>query len=388
MKKVLWLTSWYPNAADPFNGDFIKRQAEAVSLFQSLTIIYAGKSPLVPAKNISAPETDSPNLKEFILYYSSFKQKNIFTACRSLVSYVKKNLTVIRQLRENEELPDIVHVHVALKAGLIALFLKWRYRIPYLLTEHWTAYYPEAADSLFKKSWITRYIVRRIIKNAVCLLPVSEALGIQINRYWETCPYHQIPNVVNTFLFFPSSLTVQKTFRFIHISTMIRQKNPEGIVRSFLALLQEGFEAELILVGPLPASLDEFMRAGKIPPGKILHTGEIPYEQVALELRNANALVLFSDYENLPCVILEALCSGIPVIASRVGGIPEVIDDRNGILVSAGNEKQLQEAMKTMMLNAQFYQRDKISKQAMDAFSYTVVGAKMTSLYNNILDKK
>ena len=43
MKKVLWLASWYPNAAEPFSGDFVKRQAEAVSIFQPLTILFVGK---------------------------------------------------------------------------------------------------------------------------------------------------------------------------------------------------------------------------------------------------------------------------------------------------------------------------------------------------------
>ncbi len=50
MKKVLWLASWYPNEADPFSGDFIKRMAEAVSCYQPVNILFVGKQ----------PEKDSP----------------------------------------------------------------------------------------------------------------------------------------------------------------------------------------------------------------------------------------------------------------------------------------------------------------------------------------
>ena len=51
-------------------------------------------------------------------------------------------------------LPDLVHVQVALKAGLIALYLKWKYRIPYVLTEHWSGYYPEAQRTAYIKNLI------------------------------------------------------------------------------------------------------------------------------------------------------------------------------------------------------------------------------------------
>jgi glycosyltransferase involved in cell wall biosynthesis len=388
MTKVLWLASWYPNAANPFSGDFIRRQAEAVSIFQPLKIVFAGKSPLNPVKNISNAVTELPNLEEYLLYYDSSNRENIFSEFRSVVSYFRIHLAWIRQMRKIGELPELVHVHVAMKAGLIALYLKWKYHIPYLLTEHWTGYYRESSDNLFKKSWLIRFLTRRIIKNAKSLFPVSEALGIQINRYWVSRPFHKIPNVVNTKYFFYSPSKTKELFRFIHISTMIHQKNPEGIIRSFLKLLTQGYDAELMLIGPIPESLSKFMQASEIPQGKILHTGEIPYEQVALELRNASALVLFSFYENLPCVVLEAICSGIPVIASKVGGIEEVINEENGILVSNGDEKELREAMKTMILNARYYHAEKISKQAAQLFSYPVVGKKIATIYNDTSNNK
>ena len=74
MKKVLWLASWYPNESDPFSGDFIKRQAEAVSIYQSLNVLWVGKYAPV---NFSAgahntnSELKTENLKEYILYYPS-----------------------------------------------------------------------------------------------------------------------------------------------------------------------------------------------------------------------------------------------------------------------------------------------------------------------------
>src|SRR5580765_5590238 len=243
MKKVLWLVSWYPNASDPFSGDFIKRQAEAVSAYQPLKIFFAGKS-TAGMKNLPAQaNSGGPNLEEHLLFYASSKKNSIFSAPLSFISYIKKHHRLIRQLQIKNELPDIVHVHVAMKSGLIALYMKWKFGIPYVITEHWTGYYRESADSLFKKSWLTKYLTRLILKNAFSLLPVSDALGRQINQHWASVPFRVIPNVVDTRYFSYEGKRSREKFRFLHVSTMNHQKNPEGILRSFVELLKHGVDA-------------------------------------------------------------------------------------------------------------------------------------------------
>src|ERR1700730_16493916 len=147
MRKVLWLASWYPNASEPFSGDFIKRQAEAVSIYQPLKIIFVGKnSPGLPSSTPDKlePENTPESLQEFILYYPSEGNSNMVSRSRSLYTYFRKHLKIIKQLQKINELPDLVHVQVAMKAGLIALYLKWKYKIPYVLTEHWSGYYSQA----------------------------------------------------------------------------------------------------------------------------------------------------------------------------------------------------------------------------------------------------
>ena len=73
MRSILWLTSWYPNATDPFNGDFIKRQAEAVSLYQPLKILFVVKNHRKSLLTGDYPDIHNrdQNLEEHILYYSS-----------------------------------------------------------------------------------------------------------------------------------------------------------------------------------------------------------------------------------------------------------------------------------------------------------------------------
>ena len=144
-------------------------------------------------------------------------------------------------------------------------------------------------------------------------------------------------------------------------------------------------DAELVLVGPVSAALQKMIRDYRIPGNAIRYTGEIPYEQVGVELRQSSALILFSYCENLPCVVLESLCTGVPVIATRVGGIPEIIGNENGILVNAGDEKELLEAMRNMMHTADRYDREKIREHAAALFSYDTVARAIVAVYDQVL---
>ena len=387
MKKVLWLASWYPNEREPFSGDFIQRHAEAVSMYQPVKVIYVGKQADHSIGELARKvENKTGNLQEHIEYYTI--RKRYLKKWRSLYSYFKIHAEIIKDLKKNDGLPDLVHVHVAMKAGLIALYMKWKYKIPYVLTEHWTGYYPQSKDSLFNKSVFERYLVRLIIRNASVLLPVSQALGDQISQNWARIPFRKISNVVDTRFFYRTKYRKPHPFRFIHISSLLYQKNPEGIINCFIHLLKSGHNAELVLVGPLNTSVNKLLNLHASESKKFRTTGEISYEEVGNELRNADALIMFSYYENMPCVILEALCSGLPVIASQVGGIPEVINPENGILVAAGNEQMLLEAMQNMLANYNSFECGVNSLTASATYSYEKVGKEIVQVYEEILAVK
>ena len=98
-------------------------------------------------------------------------------------------------------------------------------------------------------------------------------------------------------------------------------------------------------------------------------------------MQSAHAHVLFSFAENMPCVILESLCCGKPVISSNVGGVGEVVTSDNGILVEPGNEAQLSEAMQRVINNPAQWDNNTIAQKAQQQFSYESVGNQFADLY-------
>jgi glycosyltransferase involved in cell wall biosynthesis len=158
-------------------------------------------------------------------------------------------------------------------------------------------------------------------------------------------------------------------------------KQVDGILRAFRQAWKENPLLELMLVGkPDQLVLRESAQTGLV--GKaIFFAGEVQYGEVARELQRSHAMILFSKMENMPCVIVEALCSGIPVIATSVGGIPEVISADNGILLAPGDELALRQAILSLVELYGRFDRQAIAQQAALQFSYPTIGKQLDDVY-------
>ncbi len=102
-------------------------------------------------------------------------------------------------------------------------------------------------------------------------------------------------------------------------------------------------------------------------------------------MQQASAFILFSRFESQPCVILEALCCGLPVISTNVGGIPDLLNETNGILVESEDIDGLVLAMKSMIEQYQRFNRTAIAEAAKATFNYHTIGARHIQYYDLVL---
>lgn len=160
----------------------------------------------------------------------------------------------------------------------------------------------------------------------------------------------------------------------------------EGILRGAKLLAEKGEEFELILAGNRDATMSKYAKDLGLLNKTVFFRGEISYEAVANEMQHANALILFSNIENSPCVIGEALCCGLPVIATSVGGIPELVSQKNSALLKPGNVQALADAMQQIINNYTEFDRRKIAEDAQQKFSYAVIGKKLDEVYKSVLN--
>ena len=382
MHNILWLASWYPNRVDAFNGDFIERHAIAVSRLANLTVLVIIKDKSLAEKEVDVEKVVMGNLAVYRVYYGSSPLGGMIEKILSFKKYLQLQKKWYRQIEKERGKPLVVHVHVAMKAGMLARWLKKRSGLPYLVTEHWTGYYPQSPHNIYEANWLFRQLNRRILQDARLVLPVSDALGKIINRQFAQCPCQVIPNVVDTDLFYFKPSDPQR-FRFIHPSYMNYQKNPEGILEACKGVRDRGYDFELVMIGNTDERLVAMTTELQLT-DNVTFQPAIPYASVALEMQRSSALLLFSRFENLPCVLLEALCCGLPVVSSNVGGIEEVINDTNGLLVEIENVSALTESMISMMENYARYNRADIASRSIAVYNYEAVGRRLVDLYSTL----
>lgn len=379
---VLHIASWYPHSKDPFDGDFIERHLKALSLHMPVHVIHVvQKFHLLKDETVRTEYKTEAALSAEIHFMPLPGVKNL-TLQRLLFTqrYNKRLKKAIEQYIHAKGKPDLVHVHVPVKAGYGALWIKRKWGIPFVVTEHSSSYYSHIEENYFENSSYFRQITRRSFQQAAAVSSVS---GWLLNRLKELFSVKQlmlVRNTVDTNLFYPQAAQ-NKRKRFIHVSMMMPLKNTEGIVTALQLLLEKNREWEFVFVGPAPDLLKESVAIMK---EQVRFTGALPYEQVAAEMRQADALVHFSRYENLPCVVNEALCCGLAVIASDVGGISELIHDGNGLLVPDNDCPALAHAMLYFLQQVHQYNRTAISNEA-QVFSYHSIGLQLKEMYSKLV---
>ncbi len=382
---VLVLPGWYPTRLDPFPGDFNQRHIMAAGLYTPQVVLYIGKDQTktitAATQTISKP-TDT--VLEIRIIYPQKKNK-YWDGVNSNLIFLILLFKHARIIKEKFGLPKLLHAYIVIRGGVAAWILSKKWKVPFVLTENWTIYYPEDPGYVKKRNFLFGLTVKEVFKNVKRFLPVSNDLKKQVEQLFGAVPAIIIPNVVDTDLFFYKELPARnEPFRFIHVSTMTYQKNPQGLLSAFSLFHEAHPNTCLWMVGPYPEEVLIYAQSLGLDKNAVDFAGAVKYEQVASCLQQSQVLVLFSRYENLPCVILEALCCGVPVISTNVGGIAEVIDDSNGIIVTNKHEEQLQKALKKLYNDYIQFDRKKIAEIAAKRFNYRTVGNEINEVYREL----
>lgn len=142
-----------------------------------------------------------------------------------------------------------------------------------------------------------------------------------------------------------------KCHRFLFLGHVRKLKGVEEFIEAGERLA--GTDVRIDVYGTLRHDLDERVFRGlRI----VRYCGAVDPQQVSAVMSAYDALVLPSHQEGYPGAVIEAYSAGLPVICTRVGGIPEVVDESCGILVEPRSADALYEAMKTLVKDSRLYQ--------------------------------
>jgi glycosyltransferase involved in cell wall biosynthesis len=382
--KVLFLSQWYPNRYDQMAGLFVRKHAEAVSLYCQVKVLYVHADETI--QNFEIHEETHNNITELTVYYPA-KSNNYLKKFKKTGNYFRAYQKGYKMITKDGFTPDIVHANILTRTGFIAYFLKKTKGIPYVISEHWSRYLKNR-DSY--KGILRKIITKIAVKNASAILPVSENLKkAMLAHHLNNSNYKIINNVVDNYFFEVKTIEVRTRKRILHVSCFDEAaKNIKGILNATFELSKKRQDFELIIIG---TGIDfenvrNFAENLGFQNGIVHFLGEKTPQEVANWMQNSDFFVLFSNYETASVVIAESLISGIPIISTDVGIASQYINNSNGFLIPFNDEIVLLNKMNFMLDNFSKYDSKQIKLEAQNIFSYSEIGNTITEIYRQIID--
>lgn len=381
MKNILWLTSWYPNRMDKYDGDFIQRHARAVSLYCNVYLVY-----VVKCKNkydeIFVDKKVTGNLTELTICYRSFETGfKLLDRFISQLKYKRLYKKAVYDYINVKGKPELLHAHVAMKAGLVALWAFTKWQIPFIVSEHWTGFLAEADIRIDNFSSLYRSKLRQIMAKASIVTVVSDHLGKAMQDHFPFIKYRVIPNVVDTDIFFPVQKQACDCFKIIHASNMNYQKNTEDILKALQILKQKGLNFEMQLFGRAEPAIQQFVLKSGLQ-NNIVIKGELPQTELAKAMQQADVLILYSRFETFGCVLIEANACGIPVIVSDIKVFHDLVEENvNGIFVKSEDPAALAKAIFSLITLIDKMDIKKMAKKTAENYSFNMVGKQFEEIY-------
>jgi L-malate glycosyltransferase len=287
-------------------------------------------------------------------------------------------LAVARRLAREGTPVDLLHAHIhrmawpaALAGGVL--------RRPVVITEN---------SSEWPRRLMTPAKLRRAkvaFERAALVCPVNKRLQQAIEDYGVHARFRIVPNTVDTRVFHPPEhWRSGAPTRLLNVARHVEVKALDVLLRAFapVAATRPQLTLELIGDGPLTPDLKQ-LAVGLGVEGRVSFLGPAVPEQIADRLRSTDAFVLSSHSENMPLVVLEALCCGVPVAATDVGGVPEAVGS-DGTLAPSGDADALSRAIEEVLSKFERFDRADIARRAASRWSFEAVGGVWDEIYRSL----
>jgi glycosyltransferase involved in cell wall biosynthesis len=383
--RVLVVPKWYPWPDRPVFGLFCREHARALATRHDVVVLASLATPRPGFAAFQLEDSVEDGIRTLRVRY-----RRPFLRPAAMGFQLLGMLAALRRLRSEGWRPDIVHAHVY-QAAPPALALGRLSRAPVAVTEHYTG---------FQRGLVTGYdrtLARISYERADVVAPVSEELAGHLRALAPKAAIEVVPNTVDTAAFAPPQESRDRSEPSTRPGVLNRPNEAGGRLLNVAALaekkghrflldaLAELPDATLDVVGDGELRAELERRAADLGLGdRVRFLGEQPKREVARLMREADLFVLPSLAENLPVVLIEAQASGLPAVATRVGGTPELVDAAGGTLVPPADTGTLVAAIRDTLARRTDFDPAALSGRARERYGYDAICARWTSIYERL----
>lgn len=352
--RILVLSHCFPTALEPYGGIFVLEQICALRRL-GIEVVPIAPTPWPPPFLKFLPRVNkySAILRHDTVLHFAVEHPHVLVlphawpfACSGLFSYLACRRLIARCIRQQRI--DLIHAHTILPDGFAAILLGREFNLPVVCTVHGSDVneYPQRSAS-------TRHAIRWALRRVHRLTAVSRQLKSDVLQLAGERQVEVVPNGADADLFTASdkptarrSLGLRQQDKVI---VFVGRLTEVKAIPNLLAALQQiqHLPLHLYLVGDGELKAQLAGQAAELGvAGRCTFVGNRPHNEIPQWFSAADCFVLCSRMEGLPTVIPEAMMCGIPIVATRVGGIPDIIEDgETGLLVPPGDTAGLARAI-------------------------------------------
>jgi L-malate glycosyltransferase len=384
-KKVLFIPSWFPNAADPISGIFIQEQAVALSKEFDVAVLIPGMAAWRNVLNQNATDRSVKHSQAGLTVYREFARPLIPHGPESTdyKTFARAAENGFKKITREWGKPDLIHTHVVLPGGWSALKVAKAYGIPIVLTEHSSPF------SMHLGTELSRQLVRETLKNVDRLIAISPSLAKQLLDFEPDLNIEVIGESVKTDFFVPAnggSRTNAISKSFFAVGRLAEQKGFEHLIKAVNLLKQKDLKSfELVIGGDGPDRQKLEKMVSDMGVGEQCRfLGALNREQVRQQMQSCDVFVLSSLHETFGVVVGEAMSCGKPVISTRCGGPEFIVTEDNGILVDVANPQALADAMSSFISGQVSFDSKTVRASVVSRFSPEMFVKNATCVYEQL----
>lgn len=383
--RVLQLPSWYI----PEGGQFCLHQSKAlvdngidVHILANVALPWR-KYPIWKYGLNSKLKKDNA---DGVLTYRYFSRRVPRMQKLNAEIWIRATLKLIEQYISIEGLPDIIHCHSSTYAACAAAIIRKKYNIPYVVTEHWSAF--SGKSSLAHKLLQNKAsYIKDGFSLASHIITVSDEIISAVQLYnVGNAPVSTISNIIDIDFFTPPAVKCKnKRFTFIAANWYRPEKGYDTLLDAIDILSEKACDFRMLIAGANFEHKDFQKYYSKCKSkDKIEFLGLLDAVGIRELMRKADAFVIPSRNESQSLAVLEALSIGIPVISTEVIPI-RFVNEKTGYRVPIENPILLAEAMEKMIATASSYTIEQLNAPVKASASSDVVAKAIIAIYNEII---
>ena len=373
--KVFVISKGMPTEKYPLNGIFEFDQAKALAkVGNDVTMLVIDFRSRSYKRNYGwfAYEKEGVKVFELSLPLGVYRRALPFLHCL-MVRLYKKAVKSAGQ-------PDVIHAHFYSIAA-IASVLKQKFDVPFVVTEHSS----KLNRNIKEISKLDVKLAKKAYKNADRVVTVSNALAQNLKENFVVDAV-VIHNIVDVAHFQYVRREPKDSFTFISVGNLVSIKRFDLLIEAFADAFKNDKSVKLKLVGSGPEinNLQSIINQCNMNDQVIL-LNEVGRDKLKDIYPQGDAFVLASKSETFGVVFIEAMATGLPVVATDCGGPSDFVNEKNGYLIPVDDKKSLVDALVKMRNNAYSFNTLEVSELTVKQFSPENIGNALTNLFRGII---